>query len=235
MELDNSENSRGNLRMFINGGHLQTVLRTNNLSSFSILKYVSYVNRTLRLLVCGDCPGCSSRVVRNICNVHFCNTVLTVMLPRFPRLLHVKPVLTHENDIAQVVNSYDLQITHPIVRDEPKSAYAVMKVMLDFNPNIDGHMKMLSKRGEHHPTIPMNSTTTWDEMIDRYNAVWMVNEECFKILDVDGNLAAGHDALAANFTLPQFLVEVSDDGAPTPLVMSYNPQFFDPGCYIWIE
>ena len=105
--------------------------------------------------------------------------------------------------------------------------------MLDLHPNIQGFGKVLSKQGEDLDAIGHGNTTTWGAMTQTYNGIWMVDDHTV-ICDHEGNLAFGEQALQDNFMLPQYIIEMSSTDMPCPILMSYNPLFFDPNQYVWI-
>ena len=63
--------------------------------------------------------------------------------------------------------------------------------------------------------------------------IWML-DHTLKICDNDGKVAIGWDILETDFQLPQFLVDVHNDDAPAPMIMSYNPDFFSADKFVWI-
>ena len=126
------------MKSYIDGGGLKESLREAQLSCFPIVCYVSYCHCTLRILVCGQCPGCDAPFVRNICNARFCEEIKQVIQNRFPVTQHVKPVFTHNDDLASIVAQQHLRIRNVINPTDAKTGYDIMKHMLDYNPYIDG-------------------------------------------------------------------------------------------------
>ena len=103
--------------------------------------------------------------------------------------------------------------------------------MLDFNPYIDGTFKMLSLQGGDRGQILLDSTTTWEDMTNRYNRIWML-DPTLKICDNNGKVAIGWETIETNFQLPQYLVDVHHDKAPASMIMSYSPDFFNEDCFV---
>ena len=47
-------------------------------------------------------------------------------------------------------------------------------MMLDYNPDIDGFVKLLSKRGEKMVSVGIDQTTALNTMSETYNCKWIV-------------------------------------------------------------
>ena len=103
--------------------------------------------------------------------------------------------------------------------------HIISKIMLDFHPLIESYSKILSRRGDDTAAIQSDELTTWDQMIETYNAVWLIDSSA-KAIDLDGQIAEGTDILSEQFHQPPYMVEMNQDGAPAPMLMSYNPEFF---------
>ena len=237
MDLDEAERTsltRGLLRGYVEGSALRERLAANNIPCFPTVRYVSYIDRTLRLLVCGDCPGCAAPFIRNVCNVQFCDTCHELMKQAFPVIRKVVPVLTTDTDINEVVAEKGMSMRYVVNPTESKNAYSIMKCMLDFDPNIDGTMKVLSLRGRNLERIDLGGSSYWNEMIDRYNALWMIDDSV-KVVDEEGNIAVGEEVLRDEFSLPQYIVDMHPDDSPVPMLMSYNPNYFSVRRYFKIE
>ena len=215
---DTTDNQRIILRHhllaeFINGGGFHAALNQTQMTCFPVMKYISLNDKTLQVLICGQCPGCNAPFVRNICNCCFCSEAIPIIKRRFPVINEMKPVLTTDHDVSAIVSSNQLSIQNIINLTESKTAFDIMKAMLDYNPDIDGTYKMLLLRGQNHERIEMASNTCWEEIIDRYNAIWIVDES-FKIVDADGNVAVGRECLEGRFQLPQFIVDMHNFSCP---------------------
>ena len=63
------------IKAYVDNGGLPSPLDCDNVPKFPCVKFVSYVEGTLRLIVAGDCPNCTAPWICNICNIDFCNCV----------------------------------------------------------------------------------------------------------------------------------------------------------------
>ena len=82
--------------------------------------------------------------------------------------------------------------------------------------------------------IRRNEDTTWNKMRATYNAVWMVDFNACR-LTMDGKIAKGSDILEEDFHLPPFLINIQQEGVAVSMLMLYNPTFFEPSQYIFLE
>ena len=223
---------RGVIQSYIEDGNLASSLRGEGCPSFPILRFVSYQDGVVRLLVGGDCPGCDSPWLRNICNRKFCKSATEVMQKAIPSVRDVVPVYTFDDDFITITHDFGYTIRFPVKPKYRMDFLSILKMMLDNHPMVGGFNKILSKRGNDVPDIARGSITTWDEMRTSYNGVWVVNSET-SCLSMDGEIRQNDAILEDDFNLPPYLVDMSQPGVP--MVMSYNPSFFEPIQYMYID
>ena len=214
------------VQAYVDGGNLKAALTRDGIPSFETVHFISYTEGKLRLLICGDCPSCDAPFLRNICNQKYCNAALGVMKRSIPAVQKVTPVFTHDDDFFEIVRRFGYTINLPIVPNESKTMHEISIIMLDYHPSIEAYSKILSRRGNDKVPISSDETTTWDTMIETYNAVWLIDDTA-KAIDVDGDIAEGLDIIHEDFQQPPYMVEMNEDGAPAPMLMSYNPEFFN--------
>ena len=142
-----------------------------------------------------------------------------------PAVWKITPVFTHDNDFFEIVRRFRYTINLPVVPNESKPMHEISNIMLDYHPSIEAHCKILSRRGHDKVAISSDKITTWDAMIETYNAVWLIDGSA-RAIDVDGEIAEGLDMLNEEFRQPPYMVEMNENGAPAPMLMSYNPEFF---------
>ena len=95
------------LRAYVDDDGLKAYLTSEGYSTMPFVKYVSYNNDgVLRLLCCGACPGCPAPHIRNVCNIQFCQMVLSAVKHKFSGLTGVMPVLTHDPDFRRIAESH---------------------------------------------------------------------------------------------------------------------------------
>ena len=238
MKSNNNTSSDNHLReqvlnAFIEGPLLTDQLKEAGKESFPIVRFVSFHNNVVRILVGGKCPGCDAPFLRNLCNQQFANIVHDILFASFPWVCRVKAVLTGDDDFYRISENCGYNVQRPVDANLPKSFIEIMKPMLDQHPNVQSFGKVISKRGDHLKSIGHSDITSWDAMTTTYNGIWMVDDHTL-ICDTDGNLAHGEDVLNENFTLPQYIIEMPNNEMPCPILMSYNPMFFNPDQYVWI-
>ena len=69
-------------------------------------------------------------------------------------------------------------------------------------------------------------------MTETYNGCWMVDQQCI-VCDTDGKISQDRiENLSSNYQLPEFIVGMHPPNAPCPMMMSCNPEFFNPLQYI---
>lgn len=56
-----------------------------------------------------------------------------------------------------------------------------------------------------------------------------------KAVDEFGYLGKGEQVITQPFTLSRYLIDVHHPNADTQMIMSYNPNWFDPRIYVRIE
>ena len=94
---------------------------------------------------------------------------------------------------------------------------------------------MFSKHDRSRPALDMNKKNTWNKVRATNNAAYVVDSN-FKCVDrVTHKLGFNTEVIQAGFTLPHQMIEHNEQGAPFPVVVSYNPSFFDPAKYIKIN
>ena len=219
---------------YINDGNLSSTLNAEGCSCFPIVKFVSFRNGVVRILVAGDCPGCDSPWLRDICNKKFCLAATMVTSRAIPQVTKLQPVFTFDHDFSSIVASFGYRIRYPIHSTDEKRMTEVLKMMMDFHPLVQSYTKILSRRGENMREISRTAITTWDEMTSTYNGVWMVDSAA-SCLSIEGDIADENEILGEDFNLPPFLVDMTQSGVPHPMLMSFNPAFFDPHHYVVIE
>ena len=54
--------------------------------------------------------------------------------------------------------------------------------------------------------------------------------------DIDGNIPRDTiEVLNLNFQLPELVVDIHPPNAPSPMLMIYNPEIFNPSQYIFVN
>lgn len=69
---------------------------------------------------------------------------MPIILPRFPSVTSIKPMLTHDSDFVKVVDRLGGQISYSCSFDEKLEFHLQERFMFDLHPDIDGQLKILS-------------------------------------------------------------------------------------------
>ena len=145
---DSMDLSREVLRVYVDDDGLRAFLTREGYSTMPFIKYVSYNNDgVLLLLCCGACPGCPAPHIRNVCNIQFCEMVLFVVKGKFSGLTGVVPVTTHDADIRRIVESHGGEVVMTCDRDTKKPFSVQKQIMMDWYPDIDCFIKIFRHQG----------------------------------------------------------------------------------------
>ena len=118
--------------------------------------------------------------------------------------------------------------------DEEKSMQVIKKVMLDWHQDISCFINILSNCDQSQPALDITKDYSWNQVQTMNNAAYVVNSQ-FKCVDrVTHKLGFHRKVIEPLFTLPDQMMHLNEQGAPFPVVFSYNPSLFDPDNYIKI-
>ena len=89
-----------------NRGFVARSLARDNLNSFPIVRFISFIDGKLLLLVGGQCPACESVHLRNICNAQF---VAELVEPRlqilYSNITQVKAMMSSDDNFVRTVDN----------------------------------------------------------------------------------------------------------------------------------
>ena len=113
-------NHSTDIKKIVDGPILKFHILCKQNVSMEIIKFASFSNGTLRVLLGGKCPSCRSMHIRNTCNALFCRNVLSdIVLCQFKDIVKVVvPVLTHDGDFVEVCKKVGYKIIYPFPNDE---------------------------------------------------------------------------------------------------------------------
>ena len=220
------------LKDYIDTGGLLELMKTQGRSFLTVTRFESLNKKGIvRMFVCGRCAGCPAPHIRNICATQFCNLACDAIKQCFPSVKRIIPVTTHDPDFERIANKHGGKVIKTMDGELLQSIYTLKKLMLDWHPDIDCFIKILSRRNEGGEKEDDNMMISFDELRHTYNACFVCNS-MFKINDIHGNVAINEECLQDNFSLPEYMIEKTDSGSPYPIVMSYNPNFFNVDQYV---
>ena len=145
-----------------------------------MVTYISFERGVLRILVCGEYPGCDGLSLRNICNIQFADCCHERLKLRVHDIERVVPVLTHDKDLGEVVKRFGGTIAYPINHDKRQLFSTIKRSILDYHPEISCYIKMLSRRGNLGRRFDLDNMCTWAEVFQSYNGVCIVDHS-FKV------------------------------------------------------
>ena len=87
-----------NIRSFVEDGELPRILTAIDILIFPILRFLSFNEGVLRILVGGECVGYTVPFIKNTCNVQFANQCFMICREHFTAVEKVIPGFTHDED-----------------------------------------------------------------------------------------------------------------------------------------
>lgn len=118
---------------------------------FPIIRFFSMNrNRVVRLLIGGQCVGCKSVHVRNICIFQF---VLNIAHPFLTDTFHyvprVKSVPVHDDDFKGIVEGMGGWVSEIIDLTERKTFVVIQKFMLNIHQDINDYVGVVHQIDEN--------------------------------------------------------------------------------------
>ena len=208
---------------------------TENKPCPPIIRFVSYRNGTLRLLIAGKYPGCQSTHLRNICIAQFVSFLCEPFIKsKFITVRHVGFVCTRDDDFVEVVESLGGVVRQLVDKQENVPMMEYKKLMLDGHPDIDCYIKGLISRDRNAPMVEDNMAYyTWDEIITKYNASYFVDDHLKMMDKYNGDILDSSDMDIIRIEAPVYCKLVIDE--PCPQLITTNPLFFDARMYKVVE
>ena len=125
------------IKTFIDEGTLLAAIEKNGYSSYEKIIFVSFHDGLCRILLLGSCPACSSLFMRNICLIRFTRQCVSpILMNHFADVKKINPVLSFDNDIADIITSiggyvsYPVQVSKPDYFHEKKNFYWIFTLLL---------------------------------------------------------------------------------------------------------
>jgi len=195
------------LQAYVDDDGLRSYLTSGGHTVMSFVKYISYdKDRILRLFCCGACLGCPAPLIRNVCNILFCNMVHSVMKEKFKVINAIVLVLTRNTDFKRIAESHVRVVEVTCDWSTPKPFLIQKKIMLDWHPDIYYYIKVMKHRGAgcgHDES----SWLSFEEEADNYNA-WFVVNDIFKVCNITGKLVFKEGCFCDGLILPKYAVEL---------------------------
>ena len=201
-------------------------LARDKLNSFPIVRFISFVDGKLLLLIGGKCPVCESVHIRNICNAQF---VAELVEPRlqflFSNISQVKAMMSSRNDFARTVDDMGGRIVGCVDRDTMKSRMELQRLMCDFHPNISCTIKGLTQIPDGEIVDEVDDITTREVFSSFFNVSYFIDES-FKYVQPNGVIRHSY-TVGDGSTLPENSVYVDSEDSPCPFLSSTHPSFFN--------
>ena len=180
------------IQNYINNGNINIVIRNNNCSQMPIIKFVSFDrDGVLKVLIAGKCPSCGSKHIRNVCNVRYCKEVIDPILKsKFSTFSFSVPVLTHDPDLESIVTTLGGTLFYPVNHTTKLSFDQHEKFMLDFHPDVDAHVKMMSLKNDRSRPYEPTELVDMNQMLKKYNFMFVILDST-KTVSTVGELLVG--------------------------------------------
>ena len=223
------------LKTYIHDGLLIQQAMSEGYKVLPIVRFVSYTDRILRLLVGGRCPSCNVLHLRDTCNIRFCKeVVLPILKKRFPSIAAVVPVLIHSSDFDQIVNDNGLNVITPCDKSQRQSFYDQQKLMLDQHPLVDGLIKFFALKSKFDEPFTFTDCPSRTQMVRKYKSCWKVDNQT-RVSNDHGDVFVGAIEIITNSDkLPEHLslhYLPSIDDNVIPALVAESIQFFDTSEY----
>lgn len=201
------------LKKYINDGNLSSAITTNNYPLMPIIKFISFdKNGHLQLLLAGKCPNCDAKHIRNTCNARYCSEVIDPIIKnKFNLYSYVTPLFTHASDFELQVNRCGGSINYTINPEEKLPFHELEHQMLDFHPDIDTHVKMMSGKDNNAIPYSPNDIVSFNDIKKKYNFMFLMMKDS-KLAIKDGQIITGDESIRQNREklIPGFSLEICD-------------------------
>ena len=150
--MDPHEVTSNTIKKFVNDGNLSSAITNNNYPLMPIIKFISFdKNGHLKLLLGGKCPNCDANHIRNTCNNRYCSEVIDPIIKnKFNLYSYVTPLSTHASDFDSQVIRCDGCTVSTIDPEQKFPFHELEHLMLDFHPDVDTQVKMMSGKEKSH-------------------------------------------------------------------------------------
>lgn len=218
--------TKSTIKKFVNDGLLTSTIKANNYPLMPIIKFISFdTSGHLQLMIGGKCPNCQANHLRNTCNIRYCEEVIDIHLKKkFKMFSHSSPLSTHDPNIEERIIGCGYRYSYPYDPNENRPFMELERFMLDFHPDLDTHVKMLSLKDQNdNPFLP-NDIVTLNAIVTKYNFMFIMMAQS-KIVATDGSILTGDTSIknSSHLLYPGFTVE--DNNGMTIILSTGRPQF----------
>ena len=223
------------IKKFINDGNIFSNIKNGNCSVMPIIKFISFdAKGELKVLLGGKCPNCLSEHIRNTCNVRYCSEVIDpIMSKKFELFTSSVPLLTHDPNIEEIVNSCKHKISYKINPHSKKTFLQLETFMLDHHPDIDTTVKMLTLRKKN--TLPFKEIdeVSMNDIVKKYNFMFVLMNDT-RLMCKDGTFLVGVEKIRNSVELLLDGFYLKEKGNTFVLFTRGVPQFNSKN-YVFIE
>ena len=204
MNTINNQQHMHILQTFVDSPNMKVAILKKNQPIFSIICFVSFnQSGVVCVVIGGTCNSCGAHHLRNMCNIRYCDEVITPILRNMYKFVTaVKPVLTVDMDFEAVISSVGAKCvsTPP---DYLMTKWDHRKQILDYHPLIDCALKQTSV----YPSVTDcadDHQMTRADLVSNFEFFWYV-DETMSLLSIEGKLLKGEEQIlegAMNNVLP---------------------------------
>ena len=156
----------------------------------------------------------------------------------FADVKKINPVLSFDNDIADIITSIGGYVSYPVQVSKPDYFHEKKKFLLDFHPFVDTRCKMFFKKEKivkkKPKKIDYNSkNTSFDDIYDRFKICWLLDEST-AVVNKKGELLEGISCILKNGgSLPYFmkLGMKTINNRRIPVIATSNKKMFQDSVY----
>ena len=132
------------IQRFINNGDLRDECIRREFHPFPSMKFVSFDDGVVRILLSGRCPTCECLHMRDVCIFNYNLTVTTpIIKDLFSMVQEIIAVSTTDEDFEVAVALAGGVVRYPYESNIEGSFYKVKQFILDLHPSFDTTYKMV--------------------------------------------------------------------------------------------
>ena len=131
---------------------------------------------------------------------------------------------THDADFLILASRFHTRRVDGINGDPQHPLMELVKPILDWHPDIDCFVKPFSQRDTADEGLKVDIIYSQNYLKHNFNGVYVIHSS-FKYIDHMTGGIAYNSVLDKQFHMPQYLIDVREEGAPSTYLKSYNPNF----------
>ena len=233
MNGDDGKQMINELKQYIDDGMLISFLQIKSIDHPKVLKFVSFKNNILRLLMINE--YCGVEDFGHVLNVHYQRylneEILLILNNIFTFVKEVLVIATFDDDCDYLVQQQGFTVNYPYATEassEKFSFHDLNKFFLDQHPNIESYYKFLTLK-DKNKLHSVTEVMTKMEFLNNYSLGWFI-EDATTICFPNSLRLKGTNHILANIdNLPKQLKVSKSSGFYVIIVNDIS--FFDDHIY----